>query len=205
MTAPAFIADPAGNADMAAQFQIFKKFLLLPGKTMDDHFFNLPPVLFQDSGKIGEGVPFMEEKGEAEFYGQTDLFFKTTALNLPGRKIPVIVQTTFSDSHHFPVSRKFPEDPPASVSPVFCPMGMDPCGGITLPRKSRRVFPGGPAVFFPGSGNNEGTYPPFLRGAEYKLPVPVKGRMHQVDTNIHKPHIEYSPPMIYDNIISYPP
>src|SRR5580704_12156370 len=136
MSAAALIADPAGDADGEAQFQVCRELVRGTRKAVSDTTDQRRAVLLQDGEKILVRITLVQEHGLAYSGGELELAVKRGLLNRPRRKVPEVIETTFPGGYDLRLPRELFEHAERVGGQLRCMVGMD-AGGREQPARAR--------------------------------------------------------------------
>jgi len=106
----------------------------------------------------------VEEQRHIQLLHQLNLGFEPFTLDIPGRKIPVVIQTAFPHGHHMGLAAKVTQLLNGAVITAFCIVRMYPGGGIELAGMLACVAGSFLTDPHTGAGDHHFTYP-CIKGA----------------------------------------
>ena len=99
--AAAFVAQPAGDADVPAGVQRVEQLLAGAGEAVHHRRAEAAVEVLHHRHEVGVGVALVQEQRLAGVGGDLQLALERAALRRPRREVAVVVQAAFAHGHHF--------------------------------------------------------------------------------------------------------
>src|SRR5210317_2094420 len=107
MRTSAFVANPAGDADITVQIKAFVKFCFAAGKAVHDNITQVSTILSENGDKIFMSIALVQKKRQAALNRDLNLLLERRPLRIPRREITEIVQAGFPHRDHTGLLRQF--------------------------------------------------------------------------------------------------
>ena len=190
MQAAAFVAEPAGDADVPVPVQTVEQFLAGAGETMDHRRAQATVEILHHRDEVIVRVTLVQEQRLAILGGQLQLALECPALCGPRREIAVVVQPAFAHRHHLGVCMQFAHLGVALVGVLQRLMRMHTGGGEQFARIRPRQDQCFRRVLAARAGDHHPRHAGGARALQHRLAVVVEAAVGEIGADIDQGHTQ---------------